>query len=80
MSFDIAKGLDLAAAAVKALPIDEKAKLVAEHLLHFGAVMLRRGDDPVAHLSRILDINPGFDAASKAADADAARKFAGEEK
>lgn len=53
--------------------------LIAARLLHFAAVLVRQGKDPVDHLSRLADLNAGFDAASKAADTAAHAKFTKEE-
>jgi hypothetical protein len=53
---------------------------IAYMLLHFGAVIIRKGGDPVTHLSRLLDLEPSFDAISKATDAAAHAKFTEESK
>lgn len=72
---EIAKYLESAAALEeKVMGINPAAKVMHD-LLHFAAVMLYKGGDPVVHLSRMVDINPDFDAVSKAADAAAAEKF-----
>lgn len=70
----IATGLDEIA---KAISHDSVPGMIAYGLLHFGAAVLRRGKDPVEHLSRLIDIGPEFDAISKAADAAAKAKFEG---
>lgn len=69
----VAKGLlELSAYAEK---IPGEVGVIASALLRFAAIIVRQGGNPVEHLSRLADLDPGFDAASKAADADATRKF-----
>lgn len=71
---DLARGL---VALANQLP-DTKAGIVAKAILHFAAKIAMMGKDPVAHLSRLPDLDPAFDAASKAADAAAFGKFHGD--
>ncbi len=52
------------------------AALVGWGLLRLGATLERRGLEPVEHVTRLVDANPGFDAAEKDADAAADAKFA----
>jgi hypothetical protein len=72
---EIAKYLEAAAALEAKIAGENAAAKIMHDLLHFAAVILTSGGDPVVHLSRLADIGPDFDAASKAADAAAAAKF-----
>jgi hypothetical protein len=75
---EIARYLETAAQLQHAFT-DNPAAEVAGKILHFAALALSLGKDPISHLSRLADIDPQFDAISKAADAAAHAKFSGEE-
>jgi hypothetical protein len=72
---EVARYLETASVAYQVL--GNPGADVACKLLHFAATAIAMGKDPITHLSRLTDLDPQFDAISKAADAAAAEKFRG---
>lgn len=81
---DLATYLENAASSVLEATKGESAEiragaLVAWGLLRVGAMLAKRGLDPVAHITRLLDIDGDMGAVEIEADAAADKKFAAPE-
>ncbi len=75
---DYLEGIGAAIPAPVGRPEIVVGALIAKGLLKLGAALVRRGLDPVEHITRLLDADPLFAAADKEVDAAAGRKFSGE--
>jgi hypothetical protein len=73
---EICRYLVTVAAQQAGLP-GNAASTIACQVLTFAARAIERGKNPVESLTRLADLDPQFDAISKAADAAAAEKFRG---
>lgn len=75
---DYLEGIGAAIPAPVGRPEIVAAALIAKGLLYLGAMLVRRGLNPVEHITRLLDIDAGMASAEKDVDAQADHKFSGE--